>query len=117
MCEEFKEYKVSVEIIDVKGYCDHKHCEGQKAEVSVTNTGGLCGTFYAAALPWITTFQYGGNIPFSLFQDNDKDTYNIHCPDTVNMVTARMTRTFHKVWDDAELQRVMEEAMREMDKK
>jgi hypothetical protein len=69
------------------------------------------------ALPWITTFQYGGTIPFSMFQDHDKDTYNIHCPDSVNMVIARMPRTFHKVWDDSELQRVMKEAMKEMDKK
>jgi len=85
---------------------------GQKMEVSITNTGGLCGTFYAAALSWITTFQYGGNIPFSLFQGNDKDTYNIHCPDAVNMVTARMTREFHKNWDEEELQRMLEEAMK-----
>jgi hypothetical protein len=32
------------------------------------------------------------------------------------MVSARMTRTFHKVWDDAEVQRVIEEAMKEMNK-
>jgi hypothetical protein len=32
------------------------------------------------------------------------------------MVSGRMTRTFHKVWDDAEVQRVIEEAMKEMDK-
>ena len=116
MCEEFKEYKVFLEITGVNGYCDHKHCVGQKMEVSITNTGGLCGTFYAAVLSWITTFQYGGNIPFSLFQGNDKDTYNIHCPDAVNMVTAQMTREFHKIWAEEELQRILEEAMKEKDK-
>ena len=111
MCEEFKEYKIFLEITGVNGYCDHKHCVGQKMDVSITNTGGLCGTFYASVLSWITTFQYGGNIPFSLFQDNDKDTYNIHCPDAVNMVSSRMTRQFHKIWDEEELQRLIEEAM------
>ena len=116
MCEEFKEYKVFLEITEVKGYCDLKHRVGQKMEVSVTNTGGLCGTFFAAAIKWITTFQYGGNIPYSLFQGQDKDTYTVHCPDVVNMVSAKMTRKFHKVWDDAEVQRVIEEAMKEMDK-
>ena len=36
MCEEFKEYKVFLEITEVKGYCDRKHRVGQKIEVSVT---------------------------------------------------------------------------------
>jgi uncharacterized repeat protein (TIGR04076 family) len=117
MCEEFKEYKLFLEITEVKGYCDHKHRVGEKVEISITNTGGLCGTFYAAVLPWITTFQYGGNIPFSLFQEGDKDVYTIHCPDSVNMVSARMTREFYRVWDDAEIQRMMDEAMKETENK
>ena len=116
MCEKFKEYKVFLEITEVKGYCDKKHKVGQKMEVSLTETGGLCGTFYATAIKWITTFQYGGNIPYSLFQGSEKDTYTVHCPDVVNMVSARMTRKFHKVWDDSEVQRVIEEAMEEMNK-
>ena len=116
MCEEFREYKVFLEITEVKGYCDCKHYVGQKIEVSTTNPGGLCGSFFAASLPWITAFQYGGNIPFSLFAGMDKDSYPLHCPDVVNMVSGRMTRTFYKVWDDAEVQRVVEEAMKEMDK-
>ena len=116
MCEEFKEYKVFLEITEVKGYCDNKHNVGQKMEVSLNETGGLCGTFYAAAIKWITTFQYGGNIPYSLFLGQDKDTYTVYCPDVVNMVSAKMTRTFHKIWDDAEVQRVIEEAKKEMAK-
>jgi hypothetical protein len=32
------------------------------------------------------------------------------------MVSAKMTRTFHKIWDDAEVQRVIEEAMKEIGK-
>ena len=110
MCDEYKEYKVFLEIIDKQGYCAHKHKAGQKFEVSITDPGGLCGTFYAAALPWITTFQFGGNIPFCLFGGWDKDTYQLYCPDVANMVTARMTRTFDKVWDEEELQRILEEA-------
>ena len=116
MCKEFKEYKVFLEITEVKGYCDRKHRVGQKIEFSVTDPGGLCGNFFAASLPWITTFQYGGNIPFSLFAGMDKDYYPLHCPDVGNMVSARITRTFHKVWDEAEVQRVIEEAMKEMEK-
>lgn len=110
MCEEFKEYKVFLEITDVKGYCAHKHRVGQKMEVSLTQTGGLCGTFYAEAQKYITTFQFGGNIPFSLFRDLDKDTFVLHCSDVANMVSAKMTRKFHKVWDKAEVQRMIEEA-------
>jgi len=85
-------------------------------EVSITDTGGLWGTFYATALKWITTFQYGGNIPYSLFMGLDKDTYTIHCPEVVNMLSAKMARKFHKTWDDAEVQRVIEEATKEMNK-
>lgn len=113
MCDEYKEYKVFLEITEKLGYCAHKHHVGQKLEVSITEPGGLCGTFYAAALPWIATFQFGGNIPFCLFGGWDKDTYNIYCSDVVNMVTARMTRKLHKIWDDAEIQRVLEEAAKE----
>jgi hypothetical protein len=46
----------------------------------------------------------------------DKDSYPLHCPDVVNMVSGRMTRTFYKIWDDDEVQRVIEEAMKEMEK-
>lgn len=106
-----------LEITEVKGYCDHKHQVGQKMEVSLTNTGGLCGTFYAAALKWITTFQYGGNIPYSLFSGLDKDTFTLHCPDVINMVSATMTRSFLKIGDDAEVERVIAEAMKELNKK
>ena len=116
MSDEFKEYKVFIEITEVNGYCDHKHSVGQKFEVSITNSGGLCGIFYAASLPWITTFQFGGSIPFSLFAGMDKDSYPLHCPDVANMVNARMTRKFHKIWDDAEVKRVTEEAMKQMNK-
>ena len=116
MGEEFKEYRVFLEITEVKGYCDHKHKVGEKIEVSLNDTGGLCGAFYAATLHWITTFQFGGNILFSLFAGLDKDSFNLHCPDVVNMVSARMTREFKKTWDDAEVQRVIEEAMKEMGK-
>jgi uncharacterized repeat protein (TIGR04076 family) len=115
MSEEFKEYKVFLEITEVKGYCHYKHKVGQKFEVSLNDTGGLCGAFYAANLHWITTFQFGGNILFSMFAGMDKDTYPLHCPDVVNMVSAKMTRELKKVWDDAEVQRVIEEAMKEMD--
>ncbi|RMG19936.1 MAG: TIGR04076 family protein [Methanobacteriota archaeon] len=110
MCDEFREYKVYLEITEVKGFCAHKHKVGERIEVSITNTGGLCGTFFSAALPWITTFQFGGNIPFSLFAGLDKDSYNLHCPDAVNMVTARMTREYYKTWDDAEIAKIIEEA-------
>lgn len=113
MCEEFKEYKVFLEVTEVKGYCDCKHKLGQKFEVSLTQTGGLCGAFYASALKWITSYQYGGNIPYSLFQGLDKDSFIIHCPDIVNMVSAKMTREFLKTWDDAEVQRVIEEALKD----
>jgi uncharacterized repeat protein (TIGR04076 family) len=116
MCEEFKEYRVFLEITEVKGYCANKLKVGQKFEVSLNDTGGLCGAFYAANLHWITTFQYGGNILFSLFAGMDKDSFPLHCSDVVNMVSARMTREFKKTWDDAEVQRVIEEAMKEMGK-
>ena len=49
MCEEFKEYKVFLEITEVKGYCDCKHYVGQKIEISTTNAGGLYGSFFAAS--------------------------------------------------------------------
>ena len=105
MCEEFKEYRVFLEITEVRGYCDCRHHVGQKIELSATNLGGLCGTFFAASLPWITTFQYVGNIPVSLFAGMDKDSYSLHCPDVGNMVSGRMTRVFNRIRDDAAVQR------------
>lgn len=115
MIEEFKEYKVMVEITSVKGSCHQQHQVGQKFEVSLNETGGLCGAFYAANLHWITTFQFGGNILFSKFAGLDKDTFILHCPDVLNMVSARMTRELKKVWTDEEVSKVIKKLVKKME--
>ena len=117
MSDDFKEYKVFLEIISVDGFCSHNHKVGEKFEVSLSEPGKLCGHFYNAVYPWITTFQFGGNICFSLFQGNDKDTYNVHCPDAKNMVTARMTREFKKVWEKEKIERAVAAARRKREAK
>jgi hypothetical protein len=43
--------------------------------------------------------------------------FTLHCPDVINMVSATMTRSFLKIGDDAEVERVIAEAMKELNKK
>lgn len=80
-------YKVVATIIGIKGTCNADHKIGESFEISIHNTGGLCGSFYHNIFPSIQTFQFGGNMPWW-----QGDTIELRCPDPLNQVTIRLER-------------------------
>ncbi len=57
-------YKVIGTVTAVKGNCSWGHKVGDKMELSVQNTGGLCGSFYHDIFDAIAVLQHGGQYPW-----------------------------------------------------
>jgi len=79
--------RVVGEIISVKGKCSAGHYVGETLELSCYDSGGLCGFFYHDIFPALSTFQFGGNMPWW-----EGDEIILHCPDQENMVTLKLRR-------------------------
>jgi len=81
-------YKVVATVISVKGDCSAGHEAGDSFEISCHNPGGLCGFFYHDIFPTLSTFQFGGNLPWW-----EGDTIEIECSDRHNPVTLKLERS------------------------
>ena len=81
-------YKVVATITGVKGNCNAGHKIGETFEISCHNTGGLCGFFYHDIFPGLSTFQFGGSLPWW-----EGDVINVQCPDSYNLVTMKLERS------------------------
>ena len=81
-------YKVAGTITGVKGMCNAGHTAGDTFEISCHNPAGLCGFFYHDIFPNLSTFQFGGSMPWW-----QGDTIELQCPDTFNLVTMKLTRS------------------------
>jgi uncharacterized repeat protein (TIGR04076 family) len=81
-------YKVVATITGVKGKCSAGHQVGDSFEISCHNPAGLCGYFYHDLFPSLSTFQFGGALPWW-----QGDTITAQCPDSYNLVTMELTRT------------------------
>ena len=81
-------YRVVATITGVKGKCNAGHQVGDTFEISCHNPGGLCGFFYHDIFPNLSTFQFGGNLPWW-----EGDTIELQCPDSYNLVTMKLERT------------------------
>jgi len=80
-------YKVKATVIGAKGTCSADHKEGDTFEISCHNPNGLCGFFYHDIFPSLSTFQFGGNLPWW-----QGDTIQVSCPDSYNLVTMKLER-------------------------
>ncbi len=80
-------YKLIGTVTSVKGHCAAGHKVGDKMELSVLVTGGLCGAFYHDIFDQITTLQFGGQFPWG-----DPDKLVIECRDRSNAVTLELQR-------------------------
>ncbi len=80
-------FKVVATITGVGGECGAGHKEGDKFEISCHNPGGLCGFFYHDIFPSLSTFQFGGSLPWW-----EGDTIQLQCPDSENLVTMKLER-------------------------
>ena len=81
-------YKVVGTITGVKGICNAGHVVGETFEISCHNPAGLCGFFYHDMFPNLSTFQFGGAMPWW-----QGDTIEVQCPDSHNLVTLKLTRS------------------------
>lgn len=81
-------YKVVGIITGVKGKCSAGHTVGETFEISCHNPAGLCGFFYHDIFPSLSTFQFGGTMPWW-----EGDTIELVCPDSYNLVTMKLTRS------------------------
>ncbi|MCX7856457.1 MAG: TIGR04076 family protein [Deltaproteobacteria bacterium] len=80
-------HRIIATILSVKGKCNAGHYPGEEFEISCHNPAGLCGFFYHEIFPSLSTFQFGGSMPWW-----EGDTVEISCPDKENEVVIRLTR-------------------------
>lgn len=80
-------YRMEAIITGVKGDCSAGHKVGDTFEVSCHNPDGLCGFFYCSIFPSLSTFQFGGSLPWW-----EGDVVELACPDSDNLVTIRVER-------------------------
>ena len=81
-------YRIVAKIISVKGECSAGHKTGDTFEISCHDPAGLCGYFYHDIFPALSTFQFGGSMPWW-----QGDTIELACPDSDNLVRLRLSRT------------------------
>lgn len=79
--------RVVATVTGVKGACNAGHQKGETFEVSCHDPAGLCGFFYHDIFPTLSTFQFGGSLPWW-----DGDVIEVQCPDPHNLVTLRLER-------------------------
>jgi uncharacterized repeat protein (TIGR04076 family) len=84
-------YRVMATVTGVKGKCNAGHEKGDTFEISCHNPGGLCGFFYHDIFPNLSTFQFGGNLPWW-----KGDVIQLQCPDPDNLVTLKLERSKRK---------------------
>jgi uncharacterized repeat protein (TIGR04076 family) len=80
--------EIMATIVDVNGNCSAGHQKGERFAISCYNSGELCGFFYHDIFPSLSTFQFGGSMPWW-----KGDTIQLKCPDPVNVVTIELHRT------------------------
>jgi uncharacterized repeat protein (TIGR04076 family) len=81
-------YKIAATITGVKGNCSAGHAVGETFEISCHDPGGLCGFFYHDIFPSLSTFQFGGSLPWW-----EGDAIQLQCPDSYNLVTITLERS------------------------
>ncbi len=79
--------KMIATVMDVKGDCSAGHAKGDTFEISCHNPAGLCGFFFHDIFPSLSTFQFGGNLPWW-----EGNVIELKCPDSDNLVTLKVER-------------------------
>ena len=91
-----KPYKLVGTILSVKGNCTAGHKVGEKIELTLWDpkkdatrrAPALCAFFYNMIFPYLGVLQFGGEFPW----EEDKDSFQISCPDSINQVTIEIKR-------------------------
>ena len=80
-------FRVVGEIKSIQGTCSAGHKVGDKFELSMHDSAGLCGLFYHDIFPWILALQLGGEYPWG-----EKDVVELECMDRINAVKIELRR-------------------------
>jgi uncharacterized repeat protein (TIGR04076 family) len=80
-------YRVVGTIKEIKGSCGWGHKVGEKLELSMHDTAGMCGLFYHDIFPWIVALQTGGEYPWG-----DREAVTLECMDRENAVKIELRR-------------------------
>jgi uncharacterized repeat protein (TIGR04076 family) len=91
-----KPYKLLGTIISIKGDCTAGHKVKEQIDLTLWDskkdearkTPPLCPFFYNMLFPYLAVLQFGGEFPW----EEDKDSFQISCPDPVNQVTMEIKR-------------------------
>ena len=83
-------------ILSVKGNCAAGHKVGEQFELTLWDAekdatkraSPLCAFFYNMIFPYLAVLQFGGEFPW----EEDKDSFQISCPDPINQVTLEIKR-------------------------
>jgi len=82
-------YKVIGIVKEIKGSCSAGHSVGDQIELSMHETGSLCGAFYHGIYPYVVMLQMGGSFPREW---GDQDSIELACMDTFNAVKIELKR-------------------------
>jgi uncharacterized repeat protein (TIGR04076 family) len=80
-------YRVVATVTATKGECSAGHLVGESFEISCHDPGGLCGFFYHDLFPSLSTFQFGGSLPWW-----KEDAFEVGCPDPHHQIKLRLER-------------------------
>lgn len=80
--------KVTARIVEIKGRCNAGHRQGETFDICCHAPGDLCGFFFHDIFPSLSTFQFGGSLPWW-----EGDTIRLQCPDPLNRVTIELVRS------------------------
>ena len=89
-------YKLVGTILSAKGDCTVGHKVGEQLDPTIWDpekcatrrAPPLCSFFYNMIFPYLAVLQFGGEFPW----EEDKDSFQIYCPDPVNQVTIEIKR-------------------------
>ena len=80
-------FRVVGTIKSIQGMCSAGHKVGDKFELSMHDSAGLCGLFYHDIFPWILALQLGGENPWG-----EKDVVELECMDRINAAKIELRR-------------------------
>jgi len=86
-------YRLTIEITDLANECAWGHSTGQRYEVDLFNTGGVCGYLYSRIYDFINLYNSGVNLPWEF----EKDTIMSVCPDSYNLISFRLIRELRTI--------------------
>ncbi len=78
--------KIQLEVKSIKGHCNWGHKVGDQCEVSMHQTGGICGALFTNINTRLHMLQFGGQYPWQ----PDPEATRGECTDPYNRVEVEL---------------------------